>query len=127
MELLRSPISRIRSQDLTSGMNRKIRSLLSGTGSCLPARIVPNDEFDAMVETSDEWIRTRTGIRERRFAAPGETSASMGLSAARSAIARARLTADDIDLIICATVTPDYMTPANACLIQQALGCRAIP
>jgi 3-oxoacyl-[acyl-carrier-protein] synthase-3 len=102
---------------------------LTGTGSCLPARVVPNDEFaDALnLDTSDEWIRTRTGIRTRRFAALGETSASLGTAAARSALASAGLTPDDIDLIVCATVTPDLMCPANACLIQAALGCRPVP
>lgn len=102
---------------------------LTGTGSCLPSRVVPNDEFaDTLnLETSDEWIRTRTGIRERRFATLGETSASLGTIAARSAIASAGLAPDDIDLVVCATVTPDLMCPANACLIQAALGCRTVP
>jgi 3-oxoacyl-[acyl-carrier-protein] synthase-3 len=108
-------------------MKPTIRSLLSGTGSCLPARIVPNEDFVSTVDTSDEWIRTRTGIRERRFVGQGETSATLGLQAARFALDRARVAAENLDLIICATVTPDYMTPANACLIQHALGCRQIP
>lgn len=102
---------------------------LRGTGSCLPARVVPNDEFtDALnLDTSDEWIRTRTGIRERRFAGLGETSASLGTAAARSALESAGLNATDLDLIVCATVTPDLMSPSNACLIQAALGCRHVP
>ncbi len=102
---------------------------IRGTGSCLPSRIVPNDEFtDALnLDTSDEWIRTRTGIRERRFAGLGETSASLGTIAARRALESAGLAATDIDLVICATVTPDLMSPSNACLIQAALGCRHIP
>ena len=110
-----------------SGIHRKIRSVLSGTGSSLPSRIVPNAEFVGMVDTSDEWIRTRTGIRERRFVGPGETSGSLGVIAARHALASARLDPAEIDLIVCATVTPDMMTPANACIIQNALGCRQIP
>jgi 3-oxoacyl-[acyl-carrier-protein] synthase-3 len=102
---------------------------LTGTGSCLPARVVPNEEFaDSLnLDTSDEWIRTRTGIRTRRFAGLGETSATLGINAARNALASARLDPAEIDLIICATVTPDLMCPANACLIQAALGCRTIP
>lgn len=102
---------------------------LRGTGSALPARVVPNQEFtDALkLDTSDEWIRTRTGIRERRFAGPGDTSATLGTAAARAAIESAGLTAADIDLIVCATVTPDLMCPATAALIQAALGARPIP
>src|SRR5262245_23491584 len=110
-----------------SGMNRKLKSVLRGTGSALPARIVPNDEFVATIDTSDEWIRTRTGIRERRFVGPDETSGSLGIAAARCALAKAQIPASELDLIVCATVTPDMMTPANACSIQSALGCRPIP
>src|SRR4051794_32647860 len=102
---------------------------LRGTGSCLPARAVPNVEFtDALnLDTSDEWIRTRTGIRERRFAGLGETSATLGAIASRHALESAGLAPTEVDLIVCATVTPDLMCPANACLIQAALGCRHIP
>src|SRR5205823_5158567 len=102
---------------------------LRGTGSCVPARVVPNDEFtDALnLDTSDEWIRTRTGIRERRYAGLGETSATLGATAARGALESAGLAPADVDLIVCATVTPDLMCPATANLIQAALGCRQIP
>jgi 3-oxoacyl-[acyl-carrier-protein] synthase-3 len=91
--------------------------------------VVPNDEFTDVLnlDTSDEWIRTRTGIRERRFAGLGETSASLGAIAARNAVESAGLTPADIDLIVCATVTPDLMSPSNATLIQAALGCRHVP
>jgi 3-oxoacyl-[acyl-carrier-protein] synthase-3 len=110
-------------------MTQLLGVALRGTGSCLPARVVPNDEFtDALnLDTSDEWIRTRTGIRERRFAGSGETSATLGTTAARNAIEAAGLTPEDIDLIVCATVTPDLMCPATGNLIQAALGCRHIP
>lgn len=110
-------------------MSQLYGAALRGTGSCLPARIVPNDEFtDALnLDTSDEWIRTRTGIRERRFAGLGETSSTLGTAAARLALDSAHLAAADIDLIVCATVTPDLMCPATANLIQAALGCRHIP
>ncbi|MCI0700681.1 MAG: ketoacyl-ACP synthase III [Planctomycetia bacterium] len=110
-------------------MTQLLGVALRGTGSCLPARVVPNHEFtDALnLDTSDEWIRTRTGIRERRFAGLGETSATLGTAASRNAIDSAGLTADDIDLIVCATVTPDLMCPSTANLIQAGLGCRHIP
>jgi len=85
-----------------------------------------NDDFCATLDTSDEWIRTRTGIRERRLAGANETSATLGVEAARLAIEAAGLSAIDIDLIICATVTPQMMVPSNACLIQTGLGCRPI-
>jgi 3-oxoacyl-[acyl-carrier-protein] synthase-3 len=102
---------------------------LRGTGSCLPSRVVPNEEFTDLLnlETSDEWIRTRTGIRTRRFAELGETSATLGTAAARAALDAAGLAPAEIDLIVCATVTPDLMCPANACLIQAGLGCRTVP
>lgn len=108
-------------------MNGSISTALLGTGSCVPDRVVTNDWFTTFVDTSDEWIRTRTGIRERRFVGPGETSASLGAEASRRALASANLGPEDIDLILCATVTPDAMCPSNACLIQAALGCRPIP
>jgi 3-oxoacyl-[acyl-carrier-protein] synthase-3 len=110
-------------------MTQLLGVVLTGTGSCLPARVVSNDEFaEALnLDTSDEWIRTRTGIRTRRFAGLGETSASLGTHASRSAVASAGLDPSEIDLIVCATVTPDLMCPSNACLIQAALGCRPVP
>ena len=110
-------------------MTQLLGVALRGTGSCLPARVVRNAEFTASfnLDTSDEWIRTRTGIRERRYAGPGETSASLGTAAARHALDAADLTPADIDLIVCATVTPALMCPATANLIQAALGCRTIP
>ena len=102
---------------------------LRGTGSCVPDRVVPNDEFaDALhLDTSDEWIRTRTGIRTRRFAELGETSATLGTKAAQRALDAAGLAPADIDLIVCGTVTPDLMCPSNGCRIQALLGCRPVP
>lgn len=110
-------------------MTQLLGVALRGTGSCLPNRIVPNEEFaeSLNLDTSDEWIRTRTGIRFRRFAGVGETSATLGTLAAINALDSANLEPADIDLIVCATVTPDLMCPANACLIQASLGCRPIP
>lgn len=110
-------------------MDRLLGVTLRGTGRALPHRVVANEEFTDVLnlDTSDEWIRTRTGIRERRFAEFGETSASLGTIASRAAIESAGMKADEIDLIVCATVTPDLMCPSNACLILAALGCRPIP
>jgi 3-oxoacyl-[acyl-carrier-protein] synthase-3 len=101
--------------------------VIRGTGHCVPSRVMTNDDFAASLETSDEWIRTRTGIRERRRAGPDDTAATLGAEAARKAIHTAGLTAADIDLIVVATVTPDFHCPATANLIQAAVGCRPIP
>jgi 3-oxoacyl-[acyl-carrier-protein] synthase-3 len=108
-------------------MERLTRAALRGTGSCVPDRVVPNDEFTETIDTSDEWIRTRTGIRERRFAGVADTAATLGTEAARRALDAAGVTPRDVDLIVCATVTPDLMCPSTACLVQAALGCRHIP
>ena len=99
-----------------------IRSILAGCGGYLPARIVTNDELARTIDTSDEWIRERTGIRERHFAAPHETSAFMGTAAARAALADAGATPDDVDCIILATSTPDQAFPATALRVQAGLG-----
>ncbi len=93
-----------------------------GTGSHAPSRVVSNDELSRTVDTSDEWIVTRTGIRERRLAGPEDTTTSMAVAAAQSALADAGLSAADIDLLIVATLTPDLPMPATACLVQTRLG-----
>jgi 3-oxoacyl-[acyl-carrier-protein] synthase-3 len=107
-------------------MNAGVGVMIRGTGSSLPAQVRTNEDFSRMVETSDEWIRTRTGIRERRVAAPGQTVATLGIEAAREALAAADLSPADIDLVICATVTASTMVPSAACLIQAGLGCRPV-
>ena len=94
-----------------------------GTGSCLPGNPVSNSDLAARgIETSDEWIVTRTGIRTRHLAEPGVTSSELGLIAAQRALEMAGLQAGDIDLIIVATSTPDFIFPSTACLIQGKLG-----
>src|SRR5437879_11147032 len=108
-------------------MDQSPSVVLRGTGSAFPTRVMRNDEFAAFLDTSDEWIWTRTGIRERRFAGSGETSASLGAEAARHALDAAGLTPADLDLIMCATCTPVTAVPSNACRIQAALGCGTIP
>jgi 3-oxoacyl-[acyl-carrier-protein] synthase-3 len=97
-------------------------TVILGTGSYAPERVLTNDDLAHMVETSDEWIRTRSGIRERRIAAPDEATSDMAVQAARRAIDDAGLTAADIDLLVVATVTPDMPMPACACLVQHKLG-----
>ncbi|MBR2691676.1 MAG: ketoacyl-ACP synthase III [Aquamicrobium sp.] len=101
-----------------------IRSVVRGTGQALPRRIMKNADFEGMVETSDEWIAQRTGIRQRHIASDDETTASLGEGAARAALADAGLTPDDIDLIVLATSTPNNTFPATAVEIQQRLGMR---
>jgi len=93
-----------------------------GTGSYVPERILTNRDLEKIVETSDEWIRTRTGIGERRIAAPEEATSDMATNAALAAMSQARVSAEQIDLIIVATVTPDMFFPATACWVQKKLG-----
>ena len=95
---------------------------IAGTGRYLPARILTNDELAQRVATSDEWIRTRTGIRQRHIAAPEETTSDLALRAARAALAAARMSPADVDLIIVATATPDMIFPSTACILQDKLG-----
>jgi 3-oxoacyl-[acyl-carrier-protein] synthase-3 len=95
---------------------------IAGTGSYVPDRILTNAELAATVDTSDEWIFTRTGIRERRIAAPDEATSHMATHAARRALEQAGLAPEDLELIIIATITPDTPTPATACYVQQRLG-----
>ncbi|RWO66398.1 MAG: ketoacyl-ACP synthase III [Mesorhizobium sp.] len=99
-----------------------IRSVVRGTGAALPRRIMKNADFEGMVETSDEWIAQRTGIRQRHIAGDDETTASLGEAAARAALANAGLTPADIDLIVLATSTPNNTFPATAVEIQNRLG-----
>jgi 3-oxoacyl-[acyl-carrier-protein] synthase III len=97
---------------------------ITGVGSYLPAKIVTNADLEKMVETSDEWIITRTGIKQRRQAAKDEFTSDMAAQAARRAMKMAGVTAEQVDLIIVATITPDMPFPATACLVQQKIGAR---
>ncbi|WP_295812768.1 beta-ketoacyl-ACP synthase III [uncultured Nitratireductor sp.] len=99
-----------------------IRSVVRGIGSALPRRIMKNAEFEKLVDTSDEWIVQRTGIRQRHIASEDETTASLGEAAARAALESSGLTANDIDMIILATSTPNNTFPATAVEIQERLG-----
>jgi 3-oxoacyl-[acyl-carrier-protein] synthase-3 len=98
------------------------RSRVLGCGAYLPDRVVSNKELCELIDTSDEWIRQRTGIRERHLAAEGELTSDLGVKAARQALERSGLTPDDLDLIVCATSTPDETFPATATRIQASLG-----
>jgi 3-oxoacyl-[acyl-carrier-protein] synthase-3 len=101
-----------------------INARITGTGSYLPDRIVTNKDLEAKVETTDEWIVSRTGIRERRIAAEGQFTSDLALQAARRALEAAGRTPADVDLIILATSTPDMVFPSSACLLQAKLGVK---
>ena len=99
-----------------------LRAVPVGCGHYLPTRVVPNDEFAKTLDTSDEWIRTRTGIERRHFAAEGEATSDLAIAAARAALADASLSGADIDAIILATATPDQTFPSTAVKVQSAIG-----
>lgn len=101
-----------------------VRSIFRGVGSYLPSRILSNEELSKTVETSDAWIRERTGIGQRHIAADNQTTSDLAYEAALSALANAGMDAQEIDLIIMATTTPDYTFPATATLVQERLGIR---
>lgn len=101
-----------------------IYSRIAGTGSYLPERVVTNQELESRISTSDEWIVSRTGIEARHVAAEGELTSDLALNAAKNAMAAAGVTADDIDLIVVATTTPDMVFPSTACLLQAKLGIK---
>lgn len=100
------------------------KARIVSTGTYLPSKILTNRDLEQMVETSDEWITTRTGIQERRIAHEEEFTSDMGLKAAQDALARAEISPEEIDLIIFATHTPDHAFPSSACMIQKELGAK---
>ncbi|SEM80582.1 3-oxoacyl-[acyl-carrier-protein] synthase III [Gemmobacter aquatilis] len=99
-----------------------MRAVVKGVGHYLPERVVPNSEFEASIETSDEWIRARSGIERRHFAAEGQTTSDLAARAAEAALAQAGMSADDIDAIIVATSTADFTFPSAATMVQARLG-----
>jgi 3-oxoacyl-[acyl-carrier-protein] synthase-3 len=101
-----------------------IHSKVTGTGSYLPQKVLTNRDLEALVDTSDEWIHTRTGIRQRHIAADDEKTSDLALMASRRALEAAKLSAEDIDLIVVATTTSDMVFPSTACLLQAKLGIR---
>lgn len=98
-----------------------IRTRIMATGACVPEQIITNDDLSKIVDTSDEWISQRTGIRERRISA-GENTSALAIGTAKQVIERAEISPEDVDLIIVASVTPDYGTPSLACMVQKELG-----
>lgn len=97
---------------------------VAGVGSYVPSRVLTNADLQRMVNTSDEWIISRTGIKERRLAAPDEATSDLAAKAAVKAMANAQVTADQLDLIVVATVTPDMLFPSTACLVQEKIGAK---
>ena len=107
--------------------SNQLFSRIIGTGAYLPARVLSNADLEKMVDTTDEWIFTRTGIRERHIAAEQETTCDLAEHAAREALVNAGITAQDLDLILVATTTPDLVFPSTACLLQARLGNQGAP
>ena len=97
---------------------------IAGTGSYVPEKVLTNAELEAIVDTTDEWITSRTGIKERRICAEGQSTSDLASRAAKRALEQANVKAEDLDLIIVATITPDTLTPATACYVQDILGAR---
>ncbi|MFL5733567.1 MAG: beta-ketoacyl-ACP synthase III [Chloroflexia bacterium] len=95
---------------------------ITGWGSFVPERVLTNFDLEKIVDTSDEWITSRTGIRERHIVSDNESTSTLAVAAAQKALARAELSPSQVDLIICCTATPDYLFPATACLVQQEIG-----
>jgi len=108
-------------------MSRPLRAAIAGLGAAVPPKVMTNADFERIVDTTDEWITQRTGIKERRIVQPSGSTASLGAEAALAAIADAGIRATDLDLIICATITPDMIFPATACFIQQDIGATDVP
>ena len=107
------------------GTDGAVVTRIAGTGHYAPDRVLTNDDLAEIVDTSDEWIRTRTGIRQRRIAADGEYTSDLAANAAREAVESAGLTPEDIDLIVVCTVTPDMPLPSTAVYVQQKIGARS--
>ena len=108
-------------------MSERIYSRIAGTGSYLPEKVLTNDDLSKLVDTSDEWIASRTGIRERHVAAEGETTGDLAYHAAVRALEAAGVAASELDLIVLGTTTPDLIFPSTACLVQHRLGANGCP
>src|SRR5580658_2384294 len=105
-------------------MSKRIAAKITGVAGYVPPNVVTNFDLEKRVETNDEWIRTRTGIRERHYADPGVASSHLGAEAARKLLEAKKVNPEEIELIVVATVTPDMLFPATACLIQDRLGAK---
>jgi 3-oxoacyl-[acyl-carrier-protein] synthase-3 len=100
------------------------KTKIAGTGSYLPEKVLTNADLEKMIDTSDEWIRTRTGIKERRIVAQGQASSDLAYEASRKAMQAAQVKPEELDMIIVATITPDMIFPATACVLQEKLGAK---
>ena len=107
-------------------MGNSPRAVIAGLGSAVPERVLSNADLEQMLDTNDEWIIQRTGIKERRIVSDGQSTVTLAVEAARAALAQAEMSADELDLIICATITPEMPLPATACVIQAELGVKDI-
>jgi len=103
-------------------MGSRVAVGIAGTGAYAPPRVLTNHDFEKLVDTSDEWIVQRTGIKERRFAAPEQATSDLCIAAGRQALDAAKLDPKDLDLVVVGTLTPDYLLPSTAALVQNALG-----
>jgi len=108
-------------------LNKMGSAFINGTGSYLPEKVLTNRDLEMMVDTSDEWITTRTGIKERRICPAGKCSSDLGYEASLKAIENSSINVEDIEMIICATITPDMYFPSKGCMIQKKLGLNNIP
>lgn len=126
--MLRKEVKFVKILHASFQRGRKVyQAKMIGIGSYVPEKVLTNLDFEKMVDTSDEWIVTRTGMKERRIARDDEFTSDMGTEAAKRALAQANMSPQEIDCIICATFTPDYLLPSTACLIQQAIGAKNCP
>ncbi|MDY6913569.1 MAG: beta-ketoacyl-ACP synthase III [Planctomycetota bacterium] len=108
-------------------MSKSYRAAITGMGAAVPPKVMTNADFEKILDTSDEWITQRTGIKKRHVVSDGEATVSLGTEAAKKALAEAGVEPTALDLIICATITPDMIFPASACFIQEALGATNVP
>lgn len=107
-------------------MSQPVRPKISALGTYVPPRLLTNADLEKMIDTTDQWIRERTGIRERHIVDKGVATSDLGLQAAKKALAQRKMVPDDLDLIIVATVTPDMLFPCSACLVQHKLGAKQV-
>ena len=108
-------------------MDGSPRAAITGVGSAVPAKVMTNHDFEKFLDTSDEWITQRTGIKERRLVSEGETTATLATEAAKKALTNAGVQASDLDLIICATISPEMPFPSTACFVQETIGAKDVP
>lgn len=107
-------------------MAKPIRATIAGLGTAVPDKILTNADLEKMLDTSDEWITSRTGIKQRHIVSDGQTTATLAIQASQRALTNANIDPSDLDLIICATISPEMIFPATACFVQEALGAKDV-